>query len=205
MSAEAVWAHELADYAPEDSPLERGESALTNLWTVTLGDKLRGGLGSVRRHEGQSTTSSRLEVKMSGETYTIGELSGQTGVAASALRYYEELGLLPPAPRVSGQRRYGEPAVGMVGTIVLLREIGFSLAEIKTFVSSQGRGRDDWHDLARSKLAELDERISRAEAARGALQHALRCRHEDVRECPNFAGVLAATLAGQPIERAHAR
>jgi DNA-binding transcriptional MerR regulator len=141
---------------------------------------------------------------VSGETYSIGELSRRTGVAASALRYYEELGLLPPAPRVSGQRRYGRLAVDLVGMILLLREIGFSLAEIKAFVSAQGRARDGWRDLARQKLAELDERISKAEAARGALQHALRCRHEDLRDCPNFAGVLAGTLAGQPLERAHA-
>jgi DNA-binding transcriptional MerR regulator len=138
-----------------------------------------------------------------GEIYTIGEISKRTGVAASALRYYEEVGLLPPAPRVSGQRRYGRSAVDLVGMIMLLRDIGFSLAEIKVFVNPHGRPRDDWRDLARLKLAELDERISKAEIGRGALQHALRCRHEDLRDCPNFAGVLAATLAGQPLQVAH--
>jgi MerR family redox-sensitive transcriptional activator SoxR len=86
-----------------------------------------------------------------------------------------------------------------------LREIGFSLAEIERLMSSRSRTRDDWQDLARAKLAELDERISKAEAARCALQHALRCGHEDLQKCPKFAGVLAATLEGQPLERAHAR
>ncbi len=46
---------------------------------------------------------------------TIGELAKRTGVATSALRYYEELGLLPAPGRVSGQRRYPESAVGLVG------------------------------------------------------------------------------------------
>jgi DNA-binding transcriptional MerR regulator len=137
------------------------------------------------------------------ETYTIGEISKRTGVAASALRYYEDVGLLDPTPRVAGQRRYGPEAVDSVGMIVLLRDIGFSLAEIKMFVNPRGRSRNDWRDLARRKLAELDEHISKAEIGRGALQHALRCQQEDLRDCPNFADVLAATLAGQPLEVAH--
>jgi DNA-binding transcriptional MerR regulator len=60
---------------------------------------------------------------------TIGELARRAGVATSALRYYEELGLLPAPTRVSGQRRYPESAVGLVGIILLLRKVGPSLAE----------------------------------------------------------------------------
>jgi DNA-binding transcriptional MerR regulator len=135
--------------------------------------------------------------------YTIGELAKRTGVASSALRYYEELGLMPPAPRVSGQRRYGQAAVDFVGMILLLRDIGFSLSEIKALIASRSRSSDAWREMARDKLAELDERIARAQVARVALQHALRCRHEDFLDCPNFAGVLAAKLAGRSLEEAH--
>ena len=109
---------------------------------------------------------------------------------------------MPRAARVSGQRRYGPAAADVVGTILLLRDVGFSLSEIKTLVAS--RSHEAWRDLAHDKLIELDERIARAEAARVALQHALRCRHEHLRDCPNFAGVLAAKLAGKPLEEAHA-
>jgi MerR family redox-sensitive transcriptional activator SoxR len=137
------------------------------------------------------------------ESSTIGELARRTGVAASALRYYEELGLLPPVRRVSGQRRYDGSAVELVGMIVLLRDIGFSLGEIRVLISSRSRSPEAWRDLAHQKLAELDQRIAKAETARDALRHALRCRHEDVRDCPRFVGVLAATLAGEPLERAH--
>ena len=59
---------------------------------------------------------------MSEQRYAIGELADRTGVAPSALRYYEELGLLPPAPRVSGQRRYGPAAVEAVGMILRTAE-----------------------------------------------------------------------------------
>jgi MerR family regulatory protein len=84
--------------------------------------------GALHCHGPQSTPSSTLEVKMSDRLLTIGELARRAGVATSALRYYEELGLLPAPTRVSGQRRYPESAVGLVGIILLLREVGFSLA-----------------------------------------------------------------------------
>ncbi len=110
---------------------------------------------------------------------------------------------MPRMPRVSGQRRYGDAAVGLVGTIVLLRDLGFSLAEIKALSDARASTSDGWRELARHKLAELDELISRAEVARVALEHALRCRHEDFKDCPNFASVLAGTLAGKPLAEAH--
>jgi DNA-binding transcriptional MerR regulator len=141
---------------------------------------------------------------VSEQRYAIGELAERTGVASSALRYYEERGLLPPAPRVSGQRRYGPAAVEAVGMILLLRDIGFSLSEVKALTGSRSRSSDAWRALAHQKLTELDERIARAEAARVALQHALRCRHEALLDCPNFAGVLAARLAGRSLAAAHA-
>jgi len=101
-------------------------------------------------------------------------------VATSALRYYEELGLLPASTRVSGQRRYPESAVGLVGIILLLREVGFSLAEEKAFMASRAVALDDWQRLARRKLAELDDQIANAQTAREAIDHALRCPYEDI-------------------------
>ncbi len=144
-----------------------------------------------------------LEVKESERLLTIGELGRRAGVATSALRYWEELGLLPAPTRVSGQRRYPESAVALVGIILLLRDVGFSLAEQKLFAASRPAARDEWQRLARRKLAELDEHIVKAEAAREAIEHALHCPHEDIRDCPNFAGLVAARLAGQPLHEAH--
>ena len=122
---------------------------------------------------------------------------------AAHLRYYEELGLLPAPTRVSGQRRYPESAVGLVGIILLLREVGFPLAEEKAFMASRAVALDDWQRLARRKLAELDDQIAKAQTAREAIDHALRCRYEDILQCPNFASVIAARLTGQPLHQAH--
>jgi DNA-binding transcriptional MerR regulator len=139
---------------------------------------------------------------MADERLTIGEVADRTGVATSALRYWEELGLLPAPARVSGQRRYPPGAVEQVGLILLLRDVGFTLREIKTLVGSRSSG-DGWRELHRDKLAELDRRIARMQAARTAIAHGLACPHDTVFECPNFADVLAARLSGASLEEAH--
>ena len=137
------------------------------------------------------------------ERLTIGELASRTGVATSALRYWEELGLLPPPPRASGQRRYPPSSVGLVGVILALRNVGFTLREAKAFLGSGSPAGDDRRELYRRKLTELDERIAQAQAARTALAHGLACPHPDILECANFAAGVAALLAGASLDEAH--
>jgi DNA-binding transcriptional MerR regulator len=141
---------------------------------------------------------------VSAPSLSIGELASRTGVATSALRYWEELGLLPAPARISGQRRYPRSAVTLVGIILLQRDAGFSLAEQKALMSSRGVALDEWRRLARRKLAELDEQIARAHAAREAIEHALDCPREDILQCPNFGNLITARLAGQSLQEAHA-
>ena len=57
--------------------------------------------------------------------------------------------------------------------------------------------------LMQRKLAELDEQIARAQAAREAIRHGLRCPHENITRCPNFNAGITARLAGQPLSRSH--
>jgi DNA-binding transcriptional MerR regulator len=157
-----------------------------------------------RSHGRQSTPSSAPEVNRDGGLLTIGELAGRTGVTTSALRYYEELGLLPPPDRISGQRRYPASAARLVAAILLYRDAGFTLAEQKTLLAS-GPGETGWRQLAQRKLAELDEQITRAQAAREAIDHGLRCPHDDLNRCPRFNAGLTARLAGQPLHESHPR
>jgi len=128
----------------------------------------------------------------------IGELARATGVATSALRYWEELGLLPVPVRVSGKRRYPASAVDVVGEILILQDAGYTLKETRAL-----RAGGDWREVAERKLAELDEHIARAQAARTAIVHGLACTHQDNRACPNFAGLRKARLAGVPLHEAH--
>ena len=139
---------------------------------------------------------------MSEPSLTIGELARRAGVATSALRYWEELGLLPAPARISGQRRYPESTIGVVGVILLLQDAGFTLAEQKALAASRGVATDEWRQLAGRKLAELDEQIAHAQAARVAIEHALHCPQEDILECPTFRGFVSARLSGRPLHEA---
>jgi len=134
---------------------------------------------------------------------TIGELAKSTGVATSALRYWEELGLMPPPVRVSGQRRYPESAVRLVGAILLLRDVGLTLRESKAILASRAEAVDGWRELAQRKVADLDEQIAKAGIAREAIAHALGCPHDDITTCPNFTSVVDGGLAGKPLGEAH--
>ena len=154
-------------------------------------------------HGRQSTPSSAPEVNARGGLLTISELARRAGVTASALRYYEELGLRPAPARIGGQRRYPESAARAVGVILLYSDAGFTLAEQKALMASRDRASGDWDRLARRKLAELDEQIAVAQAAREAITHGLRCPHDDITLCPNFNAGVTARLAGQPLSRSH--
>ncbi|GAA4241546.1 MerR family transcriptional regulator [Actinomadura meridiana] len=139
---------------------------------------------------------------MADETLTIGQLAGRSGVAASALRYWEGVGLLPPPVRVSGQRRYPPSTVELVGVILLLRDVGFSLRDLKALLAS-ATSADGRREVAGRKLAELDERIVQVQAARTAVAHSLACPHEDFFDCPSFTGMVSARLGGASIDEAH--
>lgn len=134
---------------------------------------------------------------------TISELAHRAGVAPSALRYYEEIGLLPAPSRVSGQRRYPETAIEQVGAILLLSDAGYTLAEQKDLMAAWEVGTQAWHPLAQRKLAALDEQLVRLQAAREAIAHSLHCPHENTRTCPSFRRLVAARLAGQHLHELH--
>lgn len=154
-------------------------------------------------HGRQSTPSSAPEVNTQGGLLTIGELARRAGVTASALRYYEELGLLPPPARISGQRRYPESADRLVAAILLYSDAGFTLAEQKALLDTRASPPGDRRQYMQRKLAELDEQIARAQAVRNAISHGLRCPHEDITQCPNFNAGITARLAGQPLSQSH--
>jgi DNA-binding transcriptional MerR regulator len=134
---------------------------------------------------------------------SIGELATRTGVAVTALRYYDEVGLVRPQARASGQRRYTESAVRAVGVVLFLRDIGFSLADINELVASKPR-RDRWSALVDRKLADLGEQEHRLRVARTALEHARSCPSHDPSRCPRFWSIIDARLGGASPEDSHA-
>jgi len=126
----------------------------------------------------------------------IGELARRTGVATSALRYYERIGLLYPARRAGGRRHYTASSAERVALIRLCQTAGFTLAEIGRLLAWFPRswGRRGWGHLAERKIAELDARIEDAQRAKKLIKHALECPHRDLLTCPRFRSALEAQL-----------
>jgi len=124
----------------------------------------------------------------------IGELGRRTGLASSALRYYERVGLLTPTARAGGRRHYGASSAERVALIQLCQDAGFTLREVRALLAAWARRGRPWARLAESKLHELDSRIFQAERARTLVQHALACPHRNLVTCPNFRAALKAHL-----------
>jgi len=120
---------------------------------------------------------------------TIGELARRAGLATSAIRYYERVGLLPPAERVSGQRRYGEDAVGRLSFIAAAQNAGFTLREIRELADraddAPGLAKP-MRELSARKLPEVRAAIERAEAMRAWLEVAEGCECGSTDECALF-------------------
>jgi MerR family redox-sensitive transcriptional activator SoxR len=134
------------------------------------------------------------------EGLTIGEVARRTGLRASALRYYEQAGVLPPPRRESGQRRYDAGVLRWIGVLRFAQQAGFTLDEIRTLFHGFGAETplgERWQALAHDKLRELDALIARATRMRGAIQAGLACGCVSVDDC--MAGDAASAGAGDGV------
>jgi MerR family redox-sensitive transcriptional activator SoxR len=136
------------------------------------------------------------------DALTIGELAARSGVAPSALRYYERLGLLH-ATRTSGnQRRYARAELRRVSFIRIAQQVGVSLDEIGEALDTLPEGRvptrADWARLSARWKHRLDEQIALLERMRDRLTGCIGCGCLSLRSCGlyNHADVLAAEGAG---------
>src|SRR5215475_6586722 len=112
----------------------------------------------------------------------ISEVARQVGLRSSAIRYYERMGILPPAARISGQRRYDRTVLYRLAVVQRARQAGFALDEIKVLVGGFAEGiRADarWRRLADRKLTELNalaERIATMQALLERLKANCHCK-----------------------------
>ena len=117
---------------------------------------------------------------------TIGEIARYAGINTSTIRYYESVGLLPPAVRVNGRRRYDLDILKQLGLIQLVRRAGFGIREIQALFNTMDQDNADatrWQALAREKIAEMDELIERTQATRAWLAEALNSECKGVDDC----------------------
>lgn len=117
----------------------------------------------------------------------ISEVAREVGLRPSAIRYYERIGLLPPAERKGKQRRYDTTVLYRLAIIQRARQLGFTLDEIRQLFfgfGSVARASERWQQLSRQKLAELDNLMDSVKAVQRLLKKMMQnCRCETLDQC----------------------
>jgi MerR family transcriptional regulator, redox-sensitive transcriptional activator SoxR len=124
----------------------------------------------------------------------IGEVARRAGVRVSSIRYYEDIGLLPEAERMSGQRRYDEGVLRRLAVIDVAQRAGLTLDEIRDLLE---HGNDPMsarlRELAERRLPEIDALIDRAQRVRTWLHAATFCDCRRIDDCALFDEAPPAT------------
>ena len=130
------------------------------------------------------------------EQLSISEVARQVGLRASAIRYYEQMKILAPARRVSGQRRYDASVLHQLAVLRRAQQVGFTLDEIRQLFFGFGKSTPisaRWRKIAERKLLELDARLKEVQGMQDLLQRLQNCcRCETVEQCG--AGILRGGL-----------
>ena len=120
------------------------------------------------------------------EDLAISDVARVFGLRTSAIRYYEQIGILPPAMRKNGQRRYDNSALFRLAVVQRARETGFTLEEIRELFFGFPPGTPPpkrWHQLSQRKIAELRNRMKRLKLMETLLKRVENCRCDALDEC----------------------
>jgi MerR family redox-sensitive transcriptional activator SoxR len=119
--------------------------------------------------------------------FTISEVARQVGLQPSAIRYYERIGILLPAQRISGQRRYDWTVLYRLAVIQRARQSGFTLGEIRELFfgfRNVTQASERWQKLSRRKLAELEALVDGIKTVQRLLRRMMKnCRCETLDQC----------------------
>lgn len=126
----------------------------------------------------------------------IGEVAARSGVPAKTIRYYEEIGLIPPADRgTNNYRDYGAREVETLRFIQRARSLGFGVREVANLLElyrDRKRASHEVKKLAKQHIAEIERKIAELEAMRATLADLVaRCHGDHRPDCP-----ILADLAG---------
>jgi len=118
--------------------------------------------------------------------FSIGEVAERMGLAASAIRYYEKLGLIEEPVRSGGRRCYDESVLRRLAVILSARDVGLSLEEIHSLLNEFPEGTAPatrWQVVAPRKLRELEDLTGKIEAMKVSLFKTLQCGCATLEEC----------------------
>jgi MerR family transcriptional regulator, copper efflux regulator len=139
-------------------------------------------------------------VRLNVDMKSIGEVAAHFGLPTHVLRHWETEGLLTPA-RTGNRRRYTDADVHRVAAILLAKDAGFGLPDIRAMLTT--RSAPARHEVMARHRDALLTRIAQAEAALAMLEGGMECPHDDLMTCPTFQGRLANRL-GRPSSTAPA-
>lgn len=118
---------------------------------------------------------------------SIGELAKRVGVSVSAIRFYEEKGLISSVRNSGGQRRFLRAAVRRLSFVLITQKLGFSLQEIKTYLSLLPKSRNptqkDWEKIGHHIRQKLDDRIREMTLMRDRLNGCIGCGCLSLKKC----------------------
>lgn len=118
---------------------------------------------------------------------SIGQLASRTGVAVSAIRYYETQGLIDPLRNAGGQRRFMRADIRRLSFVQIAQQFGFSIARIRALLDELPQGRApneaDWARIGRIFRADLDQRIETLEKLRDNLDGCIGCGCLSMKKC----------------------
>ena len=116
---------------------------------------------------------------------TIGQVALKSGLRASAIRYYESLGLLPSPPRRAGKRIYPDAILERLAVIELAKVAGFGLHEIRSLMADAATGEPvrAWKKLAAAKSLEIDQHMRQLGRMKRVLSRLAACRCATMEEC----------------------
>lgn len=118
---------------------------------------------------------------------SIGQLAARTGLAVSAIRYYETQGLIEPLRNAGGQRRFMRADIRRLSFVQIAQQFGFSIARIRALLDELPQGRapneKDWAMIGQIFRADLDQRIETLEKLRDNLDGCIGCGCLSMKKC----------------------
>lgn len=131
---------------------------------------------------------------------SIGEIAARTGLAVSAIRYYEEQGLIAPWRNAAGRRRFQRADIRRLSFVMIAQQFGFTLPQIRAELNVLPRHRAptkaDWARISVEFRAGLDDRIARLEKLRDRLDSCIGCGCLSLESCALYNPADKAAVLG---------
>ncbi|MCV7068011.1 MerR family transcriptional regulator [Mycolicibacterium farcinogenes] len=132
------------------------------------------------------------------DVISIGEAAARLQMSPSALRYYDERGLVSPRMRRAGKRMYGAEELRRLALLKIVHRLGLPLDTAAAVLDAPS---EQWRETVREQIAELDRVIAQAQGAQLFLTHALHCPADHpARDCATMIGVLDRLVDGMSVE-----